>query len=197
MARPTLLVAEPEPEQALSARKLLLETFKFNVITAHSIREAVEVVHLFPNVDALVLHCGIRNFDSGNLIEVVKKTLPKLPIIALTPTERGFRWADHVVHSHDPQELLDLVQRLFGDPRKIRLRRTAKEFLRDSSFEKAWPPVGMTHHSVKEFSPGRGPSTSWPPDSQSSESEKRGGHFAQDALGRGCIGCRLPQRISD
>lgn len=118
MARPTLLVAEPEPEQALSARKLLLETFKFNVITAHSIREAVEVVHLFPNVDALVLHCGIRNFDSGNLIEVVKKTLPKLPIIALTPTEREFRWADHVVHSHDPQELLDLVQRLFGDPRK-------------------------------------------------------------------------------
>ena len=86
VARPTLLVAEPEPEQALSARKLLLETFKFNVITAHSIKEAVEVVHLFPNVDALVLHCGIRNFDSGNLIEVVKKTLPKLPIIALTPT---------------------------------------------------------------------------------------------------------------
>jgi len=32
--RPTFLMAEPEPEQALSTRKLVLETAKFNVITA-------------------------------------------------------------------------------------------------------------------------------------------------------------------
>ena len=36
MRRPTFIVAEPEPDQALSSRKILLETFKFNVITAHS-----------------------------------------------------------------------------------------------------------------------------------------------------------------
>ena len=33
LIRPAFIVAEPEPEQALSTRKLLLETFKFNVIT--------------------------------------------------------------------------------------------------------------------------------------------------------------------
>ena len=49
LPRPAFLVAEPEPEQALSTRKLLLETFKFNVITAHSERETIDLLHLFPN----------------------------------------------------------------------------------------------------------------------------------------------------
>ncbi len=118
MARPTFIVAEPEPEQALSSRKLLLETFKFNVITAHSVRETLEMVRLFPNSDALIIHCGIPDLDGEAAIKNVKTALPKLPIIALTPTERELKWADHVVHSHRPQELLSLVQGLFGDPRK-------------------------------------------------------------------------------
>lgn len=118
MPRPAFLVAEPEPEQALSTRKLLLETFKFNVITAHSEGETIDLLHLFPNIDALILHCGIEDFDAENVIQAVKTTAPALPIIALTPTEREYAWADHVVHSHDPEELLQLVHQLFGDPRK-------------------------------------------------------------------------------
>jgi CheY-like chemotaxis protein len=118
LPRPSFLVAEPEPEQALSARKLLLETFKFNVITAHTVPETLELLQLFPKVDALILHCGITDFDAGQAIRAVKTATPDLPIIALTPTDRDLPWADHVVQSHDPKELLDLVQRLFGDPRK-------------------------------------------------------------------------------
>ena len=55
MPRPTLLVAEPEPSQALSVRKLVLETAKYNVLTAHSSREALDLFHLFPNVSMAVL----------------------------------------------------------------------------------------------------------------------------------------------
>lgn len=119
MARPAFIVAEPEPEQAISTRKLLLETFKFNVITAHSVAETLELVRLFPNANALIVHCGLPNFDSADAIKNVRTTLPKLPIIALTPTERELKWADYVVQSHRPQELLSLVQGLFGDPRQI------------------------------------------------------------------------------
>ena len=118
LTRPAFIVAEPEPEQALSARKILLETFKYNVITAHSVPETLELSRLFPNVNALIVHCGIPGFDADQLLPSLKKHTSDLPIIALTPTQRDFKWADHVVHSHDPQELLDLVQRLFGDPRK-------------------------------------------------------------------------------
>jgi hypothetical protein len=39
MPGPTLLVAEPEPLEALSVRKLVLENAEFNVLTAHSRRE--------------------------------------------------------------------------------------------------------------------------------------------------------------
>ena len=118
MTRPAFIVAEPEPEQALSTRKILLETFKYNVITAHTVSETLDLIHLFPNINALILHCGIPEFKADDLIQLVKKSAPAVPIIALTPTERDLKWADHVVHSHDPQALLDLVQRLFGDPRK-------------------------------------------------------------------------------
>jgi DNA-binding response OmpR family regulator len=118
VARPSFIVAEPEPEQALSSRKLLLETFKFNVITAHSVRETLEMVELFPKCDALIVHCGLPEFDGGDAIKTVKIAAPKMRIIALTPNERDLKWADDIVHSHRPQELLELVQRLFGDPRK-------------------------------------------------------------------------------
>src|SRR5579863_562290 len=85
LPRPAFIVAEPEPEQALSSRKLLLETFKFNVITSHSVEETLEMVRLFPNCDALIVHCGLPNFDGGDAIKTVKAAAPKLPIIALTP----------------------------------------------------------------------------------------------------------------
>jgi CheY-like chemotaxis protein len=118
LSRPAFIVAEPEPDQALSARKLLLETFKYNVITAHSVPETLESVKLFPNANALIVHCGLPEFDAEDAIEMVKKSKGDMPIIALTPNERELKWADYVVHSHHPQELLLLVQRLFGDPRK-------------------------------------------------------------------------------
>ena len=87
------------------------------MITAHTEQETVDLLQMFPKVNALILHCGIQDFDAEHVIRVVKTNVPELPIIALTPTEREFKWADHVVHSHDPQELLELVHRLFGDPR--------------------------------------------------------------------------------
>jgi CheY-like chemotaxis protein len=55
VARPTILVAESEPLQALSVRKLVLESAKFNVLTAHSTEEALDILHMFPNVNAAVL----------------------------------------------------------------------------------------------------------------------------------------------
>ncbi len=64
MPRPTLLVAETELDQALSVRKLVLETGKFNVLTAHSTREAIDIFHLFPNISAAVLADG-EGLDCG------------------------------------------------------------------------------------------------------------------------------------
>lgn len=120
MHRPTFLVAEPEPDQALSSRKLLLENFKFNVITAHSEQEMLEMLELFPNVDAVILHDDTPGQTTANILKNVKDKAPAMQVVALNP--RGTRQnplADHVVSSHNPEELLHLLQELFGDPRKI------------------------------------------------------------------------------
>jgi hypothetical protein len=36
-------------KQALSVRKFVLETAKYNMLTARSTREAVDIFHMFPN----------------------------------------------------------------------------------------------------------------------------------------------------
>lgn len=118
--RPTLLVAEHEPDSALSTRKLVLETAKFNVVTAHSAREATEALDLMaPGLAGLVVTSTLGpEDDCGTLAQTFKKSKPDAPVIYLSPT--GFqhcKWADHQLSTYEPEKLLSLVRELFGDPR--------------------------------------------------------------------------------
>jgi DNA-binding response OmpR family regulator len=125
MRRPTFLVAEPEPEQALSSRKLLLETYKFNVITAHSEQEMFELLDVFPQVDAVILHDDTPGSASLKIVEDIRRRAPKMPVVALSPGGDGLNGlADHVVNSHDPEGLLHLLQGLFGDARRLDSKQT-------------------------------------------------------------------------
>jgi DNA-binding response OmpR family regulator len=119
MPRPTFLMAEPEPEQALSARKLVLETAKFNVITAHSAHEAIELCQKFGSVDALIVHGNLPG-DCAHLVKQFKGGDGGKPAILLAPSHSAScDGVDHRVSSHDPQELLELLRSMFGDPRQI------------------------------------------------------------------------------
>jgi CheY-like chemotaxis protein len=117
MTRPTLLVAEPEPGQALSTRKLLLETAKFNVLTAHSSPEALELFDRFPKLDLVILVDDNR--IDCEAISLKIKSQSKAPIIALSPLiGRSCRSADHNLSSHEPEALVELIRSLLGDPRR-------------------------------------------------------------------------------
>ncbi|HZQ17124.1 MAG TPA: response regulator [Terriglobales bacterium] len=118
MPRPTLLVAEPEPSQALSVRKLVLETGKFNVLTAHSTREALDLFHLFPNVSAAIL-VGDSAIDCDKVASSIKNATEKVPIIYLHASV-GARctFANHDLSSHEPEALLELARSMLGDPRE-------------------------------------------------------------------------------
>jgi DNA-binding NtrC family response regulator len=118
--RPALLVAEQEPDSALSTRKLVLETAKFNVVTAHSLPEAEEAMHLLaPGIAGLVVTSTLGPEDEcASLAQSFKKTKPDAPVIYLSPS--GFqhcKWADHQLSTYEPDKLLNLVRDLFGDPR--------------------------------------------------------------------------------
>jgi DNA-binding NtrC family response regulator len=119
MARPTFIVAEPEPEQALSARKLVLETAKFNVVTAHSATETRELLQQFPKPTALIIHSQLRAWGGSEFVKRVKRRSPDLAVILLSPLPGETYGTDYQVSSHDPDELVQLLRRLFGDPRQI------------------------------------------------------------------------------
>src|SRR5437588_12086561 len=115
--RPTLIVAEPEPAEALSVRKLVLETAKFNVLTAHSTREAIDIFQSFPNASLVIAVEGNR-IDCEVVTKAVKEAIPKMPVIVLSARD-GLRvvQADYHVSSHEPEELLRIVRELLGEHR--------------------------------------------------------------------------------
>lgn len=117
--RPTLVIAEPEPTEALSVRKLVLETAKFNVLTAHSTREAIDIFQSFPNVSAIIV-LEDATIDCKRVIATVKDATPTIPVIVLSPRD-GFKCAgaDHHISSYEPEQLLSTVRKLFGDPRTL------------------------------------------------------------------------------
>lgn len=119
MIRPAVLVAEPEPEQALSVRKLVLETAKFNVLTAHSTEEAMEMAGLFPNISGAIL-VHDTHIDCEAIAGRLSRQSKKVPIVAVVPqlTHRC-RGADHHVPSHEPEKLLEVMRSLLGDPRIV------------------------------------------------------------------------------
>jgi hypothetical protein len=73
----------------------------------------------FPKVHAVVLHASIcHERDCDQVIGEIKQRHPGMTVIALSPvSSQTFKVADYNVSSHEPQELLNLLRSLFGDPR--------------------------------------------------------------------------------
>lgn len=115
MVRSTFLIAEPRPPEGISARKLVLETALFNVITAYDGDDAMKLLEKFPNVDAIVVHSGLGEYAYTALIEAALRTKPDRLIILISPgsTARHPK-AEISLSSHDPKQLLDLVTQRFG-----------------------------------------------------------------------------------
>ena len=118
-----IMVVEPEPLQALSVRKLVLESAKFNVLTAHSTVEAIDCLKLFPNIAAAVL-VAEYNIRCDAIAQAIKNDLPQIPVIALSARD-GFKCAgaDHHLSSYNPEHLVQLVRELLGDPRTTEVQK--------------------------------------------------------------------------
>ena len=120
-------MAEPEAPENISARKLVLETAKFNVITAYSTQECLELIEKFPRIEAVILHSALNGIPCDETVAQIKERRPGMRVIVLAATEwvRCTR-ADHSVTSHEPHELLNLLRSEFGDPRSAQ-KRTDKQ----------------------------------------------------------------------
>ncbi|HEY6373882.1 MAG TPA: response regulator [Edaphobacter sp.] len=113
MIRPCFLVIDREFPGSISTRKLVIETAKFNVLTAYSGKEALEVFKRFPAVDGVVLDGGIDDISAEELTEELKAMQPKIPIVVIAfPGFDGCPRADFHLESFNPAKLLEILRGL-------------------------------------------------------------------------------------
>jgi CheY-like chemotaxis protein len=113
MIRPCFLVIDREFPGSISTRKLVIETAKFNVLTAYSGKEALEMVERFPAVGGVVLDGGIEDIASDEVARRIKQYHPKLPVIVIaSPGFTGCPEADFQLESFDPARLLEILRGL-------------------------------------------------------------------------------------
>jgi DNA-binding response OmpR family regulator len=113
MIRPCFLVIDREYPGSISTRKLVIETAKFNVITAYSGKEALELFKRFPAVNGIILEGGINDIPCDEVTRQLKALQPKVPIIILdAPGCRGCPEADYHLQSFDPAKLLEILRGL-------------------------------------------------------------------------------------
>ena len=93
----------------------MIETAKYNVITAYSREEAVGTLERFPKVDGVVLGAGLDVEDASTLISQIKAINPKLPVVLTSADAHGESLgADYVVPSFNPGLLLQTLQASCG-----------------------------------------------------------------------------------
>jgi DNA-binding response OmpR family regulator len=113
MNRPCFIVIDREFPGSISTRKLVIETAKFNVLTAYSGKEALEVFDRFPAVSGVVLDGGLADMSCAEVADHLKRIDAKLPIIVIAaPGFTGCPSADYVLESFDPAKLLDILRNL-------------------------------------------------------------------------------------
>jgi DNA-binding NtrC family response regulator len=113
MVRPCFLVIDREYSGSISTRKLVIETAKFNVITAYSASEALDTFTLFPSISGVVLDAGVRDMTCCDLTEAIKERDSKLPVVVISaPGTHECPHADYMLESFDPGRLLALLQSL-------------------------------------------------------------------------------------
>jgi hypothetical protein len=104
-----ILMMEEEQPEGLSARKLVVETAKHNVLTAYNAKSGLDLLHRFPNVDMVMVHARLLS-QTPNLLSDVRAICQAKPIILASPFAGDAQpEADYVVDSHKPHDLIKLL----------------------------------------------------------------------------------------
>jgi CheY-like chemotaxis protein len=105
---------EVEQPEGISARKLVLEAARHNVLTAYSGKVGLELLRRFPNVDVAVIHTELDGSSFEETVREIKALRPDLPVIGISPVvNRKPQGADQILSSYDPQDLLGLLAKRF------------------------------------------------------------------------------------
>ena len=94
----------------------MIETAKFNVVTAYSGAEALEVFQRFPAISGVVLESGLEDITCREIAQTIKASNPRMPIILIaSPNASDCPEADFVLTSFEPAKLLECLKSLQPD----------------------------------------------------------------------------------
>jgi FixJ family two-component response regulator len=111
--RPCFLVIDREHPGAISTRKLVIETAKFNVLTSYSSAEAIATLKKFPGVEGAVVDAGMDDMHCSDLVRGLREIRPDLPIIAICPPgASNCEGITQQLESFDPRRLLAILEKL-------------------------------------------------------------------------------------
>ena len=69
----------------------------------------------FPNMDVVAIDAGFGDIECTPLVRDIKAVNQKIRVVAFAPNVAARSpWADETVSSHDPAELLRLLQEMGG-----------------------------------------------------------------------------------
>ena len=112
--RPCFLVVDREFAGSISSRKLVIETAKFNVITAYSLQEAVATLERYPRLDGVVVSAGNDSAVAAFLANT-RQSHPGVKLILTGHYEGLEAVCDAHLESYAPDKLLATLRALFPD----------------------------------------------------------------------------------
>jgi len=106
-------VIDREFPGSISTRKLVLETAKFNVLTAYSGKEALDIFRRFPALDGIVMDGEIDDISAEDIARACKAIVPNIPVVVISaPGSQDCPSANFIVESFQPAKLLETLRRL-------------------------------------------------------------------------------------
>jgi len=116
MLRPCFLVIDQEFPGSISTRKLVLETAKYNVLTAYSSSEALQILQRYPGLDGIVLNASGHEEHCLTLIEKFRKIAPEIRIVLTSGKDTvDCGTVDLHLDSYDPRKLLAALAKMFPE----------------------------------------------------------------------------------
>ena len=113
MVRPCFLVIDREFPGSISTRKLVLETAKYNVITAYSAREAIDTLRAFPSVSGIILDKSIRDMPCADLVRDLRAMDASKPIVLIDgASAEPCDDADYILEFYTPEALLAIIRKI-------------------------------------------------------------------------------------
>ena len=112
--RPTVIVVDVVTPNALSDLKLVIETAKFNVLTAFNSGEVLATARKY-DVDAFVIDSVILDVHPNELTQELRRLYPAKPLVLVGEDPQD--GVDAVVPQGNPALVVEYLLQKFGQPR--------------------------------------------------------------------------------